>query len=317
MEAGRFEHCELNHPKAVYRMAFCAGDTLLATLCWDRLARIWDPSNGKLVRSLRVPERLGWAKLEDFPQTFLQDGRAVLVVFDTVEQQKLFQLFSLGTGEVIGKPCFHPNYEWIDRGRLSPDGTRLATVGDDQMGYVIDLLEGRLVSPGFRPGGDLRDIDWSPDGRFVITAGLTTEVKLWDASTGQMLMSPMLSGNNFARSAFWSADGRFVVTRSDDGSARVWDATTTEAVTPRLAHSGYIRFACVTPDQRLITASDPNLLRAWDLRPTALPVDVIADCAHLLSGRRLNAGGVLLPIPAKELAELAQSLRARAPQLFE
>jgi hypothetical protein len=74
---------------------------------------------------------------------------------------------------------------------------------------------------------------------------------------------------------------------------------------------------CITPGNRLITASDPNLLRAWDLKPTALPANVIADYAKLLSGRRLNAGGVLLPIPAKDLAELAQSLHVRAPRLFK
>jgi len=59
------------------------------------------------------------------------------------------------------------------------------------------------------------------------------------------------------------------------------------------------------------------LLRAWDLKPTLLSSDILADYAKLLSGRRLNAGGVLLPIPAKELAELNRSLHARAPQLFE
>ena len=124
-------------------------------------------------------------------------------------------------------------------------------------------------------------------------------------------------GDSAALSARWSADGRFIVTRCDDNQARVWDASTTEAITPFLAHSGYIRWVCITPGNRLITASDPNLLRAWDLKPTPLAPDIIADYAKFLSGRRLSAGGVLLPIPAKELAELAQSLRLRAPQLFE
>jgi hypothetical protein len=57
--------------------------------------------------------------------------------------------------------------------------------------------------------------------------------------------------------------------------------------------------------------------RAWDLQPTSLPAEAIADYAKFASGRHLNAGGVLLPISAKELVELGQSLRARAPQLFE
>ena len=135
------------------------------------------------------------------------------------------------------------------------------------------------------------------------------------AAVSAMLFSPMIS-ENFARAARWSADGRFVVIRSDDNSARVWDAATTEPVTPRFRHSGYIRFACLTAKQRLITASDPNLIRAWDLNETTLPLDVIADYSHLLSGRKLTSSGMLVPLPAAELQNLDRSLRERVPALF-
>jgi hypothetical protein len=97
----------------------------------------------------------------------------------------------------------------------------------------------------------------------------------------------------------------------------VWDAATTEAVTPQLSHPGYIRFACVTADNRLITGSDPNLLRAWELKPTLLSLDAIADYAKLASGRRLSTSGVLLPVDRGKLEALHRSLRARAPELFE
>jgi hypothetical protein len=58
-------------------------------------------------------------------------------------------------------------------------------------------------------------------------------------------------------------------------------------------------------------------LRAWDLIPNTLPAATIADYAKLLSGKKLSAGGVLLPLKADELVELVRSLRARAPELFE
>jgi hypothetical protein len=73
----------------------------------------------------------------------------------------------------------------------------------------------------------------------------------------------------------------------------------------------------MTRRDRLITASDPDLLRAWDLKVDSMPPAVLADYAKLLSGRRLNAVGVMLPLKQDELAELNRSLRARAPQLFE
>jgi WD40 repeat protein len=184
-------------------------------------------------------------------------------------------------------------------------------VGHDQKGTIVDLKTGKLSVPQFKHGGSLFNLDWSPDGKRLLTVGFG--VKVWDTSTGEMLGAPMV-GDRFAR---WSADGRFIATMTEDNRARVWDAATTEPVTPFLPHSDYIAWVCITPNNRLITSSSTNLLRAWDLKPTTLAPDVLADYAKLLSGRRLNAAGVLLPIPAKELAELAQSLRARAPQLFE
>jgi hypothetical protein len=145
----------------------------------------------------------------------------------------------------------------------------------------------------------------------LLTAGLG-DVRVWDASTGKMFGSP-LHGTLSAR---WSSDGRFILTRGDDNTAVMYDGSTTEPVTPQLQHTGYVRWASVTHDKRLITASDPNLLRAWDLTPTPLPADAIADYARLLSGRQLSASGVMLSIPARELAGLGQSLRAQHPELF-
>jgi hypothetical protein len=78
-----------------------------------------------------------------------------------------------------------------------------------------------------------------------------------------------------------------------------------------------LRLAHLVANNRLITISLPNKLRAWDLKESLLAPDVLADYAKLVSGRRLNAGGVMVPMTPTELAGLCRSLRARAPQLFE
>jgi WD40 repeat protein len=119
------------------------------------------------------------------------------------------------------------------------------------------------------------------------------------------------------RGARWSPDGRFIVTRNDKKQVRVWDAATGEAVTPLLAHEGEVKMSFMTTGDRLITASEPDLLRAWDLQETQLAPDVLTDYAKFLSGRYLSAAGVILELKPNELAELGRSLRQRAPQLFE
>jgi WD40 repeat protein len=159
-------------------------------------------------------------------------------------------------------------------------------------------------------------VDWSPDGKRILTAGLTPEVKVWDASTGEQLLAPLLLGAKPLEAAQWSLDGRFIVARSDENTVRVWDAATGEPVTPVLHHSSYVRLAQLVENNRLVTLSMPDLMRAWDLIETHLPVDVIANYAKLASGRRLSPTGVLLPLKAQELADLAASLRTRVPEMF-
>jgi WD40 repeat protein len=163
----------------------------------------------------------------------------------------------------------------------------------------------------------VRFVDWSPDGTRLTTSGLTPEVKVWNAATGEQLLAPLHLGTKPIKTAQWSLDGRFIVARSDDNVVRVWDAATGEPVTPILKHEGYIRLAHLVVHNRLITLSLPDLMRAWDLTATRLPAELLAGYAKLVSGRRFNAAGVVVPVKPSELAQLCCSLRARAPQLFE
>ena len=309
-QEGGFRSLEFILPQPILVAQFNADDSRFVTLTLDGVVRFWRTSDGTIERSVPMPKSL-WS-LKMLHQPFDASCQRLLCIYgNTIKNQQL-QFFDLVTGQLTGKPfAFDRILGESAQLRLSPDGTHLASVGNDQNGTIVDLQTGEFAVPQFKHGGDLFDVDWSPDGKRLLTAGYG--VKVWNASTGEMFGAP-LEGDMSAR---WSADGRFIVTRGNDKRARVYDAATSEPLTPFLPHSGYIRWVCITPGNRLITASDPNLLRAWDLKPTPLATEVIADYAKLLSGRRLNAGGVLLPIPAKELAELNRSLRTCAPQLFE
>jgi WD40 repeat protein len=196
-------------------------------------------------------------------------------------------------------------------------GRRLAWATDNDWAAVFSTHSGKPLTPLVFHAAPLTWIAWSSDDSKVVMAGKSPEIRVWDPGTGEQLLPPLRLGNTAALTANWSLDDRFIVARSDDNTVRVWDAVTGEAVTPILPHSSYVVAANLVANNRLVTITGPGLIRAWDLNETRLSAAVLADYARLVSGRRLNASGVMLSLKPGELAELDRSLHERAPELFE
>src|SRR5262249_50445726 len=97
----------------------------------------------------------------------------------------------------------------------------------------------------------VREANFSPDGRTVVTASDDRTARLWDVATGREVGKVMRHDGPVVFAGF-SNDGRWVLTASRDGTARVWDAATGEPRTPPLKHGTPLHHAGFSPDGKYV-----------------------------------------------------------------
>ncbi len=110
----------------------------------------------------------------------------------------------------------------------------------------------------------VRSTSWSPDGRYIASAGRDRTVLVWDATTGSVVYAYHGHTDEIWHVA-WSPDSRFIVSASADKTVQVWEATTGYLSTIYSEHYDIVRVVAWSPDGRyLASAGDDRMVRVWD-----------------------------------------------------
>ena len=124
---------------------------------------------------------------------------------------------------------------------------------------------------------------WSPDGRRVLSSSLDHTLKIWDAASGDCLLT--LSGHSsYVVGCAWSPDGRRVLSSSLDHTLKIWDAASGDCLLTLSGHSSSV-FGCAwSPDgHRVLSSSKDHTLKIWDAAS--------GDCLLTLSGHSSSVFG--------------------------
>lgn len=233
----------------------------LATAAADRTARVWDLDDGsELVRLVGHQGRVqtvvwldetlitgsadGTVRFWELSLGREDEAKRVELAWwtsDLAVSHSRRLLAAAGRGGVslwpVDDPATRillPGADGVNAIAFSPDGHRLAAALDDGavVWWATDGLDptqaGRddtAIEPHRLTGHDdrVRDVTWSPDGRYVASASTDRTARLWDTGTGAELCVIGRHPEPLDTVA-WSPDGAWVATGGRDGSVRLWRA---------------------------------------------------------------------------------------------
>jgi len=116
----------------------------------------------------------------------------------------------------------------------------------------------------FAHDGPLAVVAYSPDGKYLLTAGGSTGARLWNAETGQAL-SRSLQLDGVLTGAAFNRDGSKLVVGADNGEARVFDTATQKTVGRSMWQGKAITSVVFSPDGRkVLTAAMDGKAREWN-----------------------------------------------------
>ncbi len=107
---------------------------------------------------------------------------------------------------------------------------------------------------------------FSPDSRFLVTAGLDPVIWIWDLATGKTIR-PLRGHTGVIGITPFSPDGRHLGSWGwqNDTTVRVWDMKTGQPAFEPLAHPDVVFQAAFSPDgRRLVTACADGKVRVYD-----------------------------------------------------
>jgi WD40 repeat protein len=211
-------------------LTFSPDQQRLLGVSGDMAVRLWDVTTGQLIQILRGHQ----AAIED--AQFSADGRQIV----TASQDKTVRVWRTDSGRLI-QTLTYPDA--VSSAQFNLNGEKIAAALWNGKISIADVETGeqKLVLSGHQ--GKVLAARYSPDGRFLVTAGMDGTARIWDTQSGieRAELRPTVAPKSPVpiRQVFFSPDGAYVTGLADDGQVYLWVAAWDKLL--KLAHDRSFR----------------------------------------------------------------------------
>ena len=259
------------HAGNVTAISLASGGKLFASVSpGDYTVKIWDTSDGHLIRTLNV------AYTQVRAVAFSPDGQYIASGQDWLPgwDDATLKLWRVSDGQLITSYNFGAFYN-IASLAFSPDGTKIAAGCDDFNVRTFDVAGGALLHTMSGHNWFVFSVAFSPDGTKIASGSGDNTAKIWDANSGALLHT--LTGHTFfVASVSFSPDSSNLATGSWDHTIRIWNVASGTTIKTLTGPAGSPVYAVAySPDGQFVASggSEPNdisIVRIWQISNSSI-----------------------------------------------
>ena len=172
--------------------------------------------------------------------------------------------------------------------RFSPDGNRVALV--DWRPVICEVATGKTVFELDGHTRQVRDIAYSDDGHWLVTASEDHTARVWRSDTGKSM--GVLPHDTEVIFAMYSSDGRSIVTGTSDHVVHVWDAATRVKISAFDVRPEELAEFALSPDGNfLVVALEGHATEVFETRTGAMVAELTGHTGPVRSPVFSDPGG--------------------------
>ncbi len=251
---GKHKATCIGHEDDISFITFNPAGDILASVDYDESNRFWDVQTGKQLKTAIESD-----VTPTYALTYSPDGALFLTIGRSDKSESYIEYWDAQAGNNIKNVLIEEDF---DVAAISPQRKILACGGHGPL-YFWDLETGERLKSVEKADERPESLEFSPDGRKLVTGSSWETVSVWEVSTAKLLKT--FGGGEEFNSVTYSPDGKTVAAGADDGIIRFWDVATGELKKEITGHlSSEIYAATYSPDGSTLTCGSERKIQLWN-----------------------------------------------------
>jgi WD40 repeat protein len=244
------------HISPIASVAYSPDGTALASSGYfgDTL-KLWNPADGRMVRTFGNTVGSSFIFGPMVPITFLPDGRTIIALGEgasigvwNVADGRLLRTISVSGSDLA----------------LSRDGTLIAVAANNVI-KLVRFSDGVVVRSITWPSDMVQSVAFSPDGTVVAGGDRAGTLRTFRVSDGGPLLSFQAHSGDITALRY-SIDGSRIASSSADHTVKLWGSSSGQLMGTLSGHANAVNTIAFSPDGTLLASgSQDNTVKLWSM----------------------------------------------------